>query len=129
MDETLAVAEMAQRHFRNLAIFAAARNRRHAHRLMDVGVAGIVRETLFSSLRLTEMLLEKLDVPADSARRAIELFREHDERNLIETQAISGDEGQLIQSTQQAAQELMELFESDQAQRERAGAGLQRVRG
>jgi CPA2 family monovalent cation:H+ antiporter-2/glutathione-regulated potassium-efflux system protein KefB len=113
MDETLAVVEMAQRHFRNLAIFARARNRRHAHMLMDIGITGIIRETFFSSLRLTEMVLEQLDIPHESARRAIELFREHDERNLEETQSISGDEQKLIQSAQQAAQELMELFEAD----------------
>jgi voltage-gated potassium channel Kch len=113
MDETVAVVEMAKRHFRHLAIFARARNRRHAHRLMAIGIAGIIRETLFSSLRLTELVLEALDVPADSAHRAIELFREHDERTLVETQAIAENEQQLIQSTQQAAQELMELFEAD----------------
>jgi monovalent cation:proton antiporter-2 (CPA2) family protein len=114
MDETLAVVEMAKRQFPNLAIYARARNRRHAHLLMGIGISGIIRETFFSSLRLSEMVLEELDVPVDSARRAIELFREHDERNLVETQAIAGDEQQLIQNTQQAAQELMELFESDE---------------
>jgi len=113
MEETVAVVEMAKRHFRHLTIFARARNRRHAHRLMDIGITGIIRETFFSSLRLTELVLEALDVPAESAHRAIELFREHDERALIETQAIAENEQQLIQSTQQAAQELMELFEAD----------------
>jgi CPA2 family monovalent cation:H+ antiporter-2/glutathione-regulated potassium-efflux system protein KefB len=113
MEETVAVVEMAKRHFRHLTIFARARNRRHAHRLMDIGITGIIRETFFSSLRLTELVLEALDVPAELAHRAIELFREHDERTLIETQAIAENEQQLIQSTQQAAQELMELFEAD----------------
>ncbi len=119
MDASLAVAEMAKRQFRHLAIFARARNRRHAHLLMGAGIKGIIRETFFSSLHLTELVLEALDIPAESAHRAIEIFREHDERNLIETQAIAGDEQKLIQSTQQAAQELMELFESDQAERGR----------
>ena len=114
MDEALAVAEMARRQFRHLKIYARARNRRHAHALMGVGLDGIIRETFFSSLNLTEMVLSALDVPPEQAHRAIELFREHDERQLIETQAIAGDEQKLIQSTQQAAQELMELFESDQ---------------
>jgi CPA2 family monovalent cation:H+ antiporter-2/glutathione-regulated potassium-efflux system protein KefB len=114
MDEALAVAEMARRQFRHLKIYARARNRRHAHALMGVGLDGIIRETFFSSLNLTEMVLSALDVAPEQAHRAIELFREHDERQLIETQAIAGDEQKLIQSTQQAAQELMELFESDQ---------------
>ncbi len=116
MDETLQVAEIAKRHFPHLAIFARARNRHHTHLLMDLDIAGIIRETFYSSLRLTEMVLDALDVPPETARRSIELFREHDERNLIETYAIAHDEQQLIQSSQQAAQELMELFEADSAE-------------
>jgi monovalent cation:proton antiporter-2 (CPA2) family protein len=113
MDETLQVAEMAKRHFPHLLIFARARNRHHAHLLMDLDIAGIIRETFYSSLRLTEMVLDALDVTPNTAGRAIELFREHDERNLIETHAIAHDEQQLIQSSQQAAEELKELFEAD----------------
>ena len=41
---------------------------------------------------------------------------------LVETQAIAHDETQLIQSTQQAAQELLELFEADRDQRKDAEA-------
>jgi CPA2 family monovalent cation:H+ antiporter-2/glutathione-regulated potassium-efflux system protein KefB len=125
MDEALAVAEMARRQFRHLKIYARARNRRHAHALMGVGLDGIIRETFFSSLNLTEMVLSALDVAPEEAHRAIELFREHDERQLVETQAIAGDEQKLIQSTQQAAQELMELFESDRP----GGADPRKARG
>ena len=71
MDETLAVVEIAKRHFRNLAIFAGARNRRHAHLLMDVGITGIIRETFFSSLRLTEMVLEELGIPPETAHDSL----------------------------------------------------------
>ncbi len=125
MDETLAVVEIAKRHFRNLAIFARARNRRHAHLLMDVGITGIIRETFFSSLRLTEMVLEALGIPPETAHQSIELFREHDERNLVATHTIAGDEEKLIQSAQQAAQELEGLFEADREQRsESAEAGV-----
>jgi CPA2 family monovalent cation:H+ antiporter-2/glutathione-regulated potassium-efflux system protein KefB len=53
-------------------------------------------------------------VPEPRAKRAVELFREHDERNLVTTQAISGDEQQLIQDRRQATQELLELFEADE---------------
>jgi monovalent cation:proton antiporter-2 (CPA2) family protein len=113
MDESVRVAEMAKRHFPHLAIFARARNRRHAHHLMDLGLAGIVRETFFSSLRVSELVLEALGTPTETAQRAIDLFRDYDERALAETRAIAGDEQQLIQSAQQAAQELTDLFEAD----------------
>ena len=120
MDESLRVVEMAKRHFPRLAILARARNRHHAHLLMDRGVTDIVRETFLSSLQLSEMVLGALDIDPATVRRAIDLFREHDERTLIETQVIAHDEMQLIQSTQQAAQELMELFEADRDERREA---------
>jgi voltage-gated potassium channel Kch len=120
MDESLRVVEMAKRHFPRLAILARARNRHHAHLLMDRGVTDIVRETFLSSLQLSEMVLGALDIDPATVRRAIDLFRDHDERTLIETQVIAHDEMQLIQSTQQAAQELMELFEADRDERREA---------
>jgi monovalent cation:proton antiporter-2 (CPA2) family protein len=124
MDETLQVVDLAKRHFPHLVILARARNRHYVHLLMDRGVTGIVRETFLSSLRLTEMALDKLDIDPESAHRAIELFREHDERTLVETHAIAHDEKQLIQSTQQAAQELQDLFEADREGRRDAPASV-----
>lgn len=117
-EATLRMAEMAKRHFPHLAILARARDRRHAYRLMDLGLAGIVRETFYSSLHLSGLVLAHLDIPEATVARAIELFRTHDERTLREMHAVAGDEQQLIQSTQQAAQELMDLFESDRSETE-----------
>ena len=114
MNETIAVVETAQRYFPNLAILARARNRWHAHKLMDFGIDGIVRETFYSSLRLTDLVLRALGVPEAQASRALDLFRAHDENNLVATQSISGDEQQLIQDRQQATRELLDLFEADE---------------
>jgi monovalent cation:proton antiporter-2 (CPA2) family protein len=116
MEAALQVAQMVRVKFPHLHVLARARNRRHVHLLMGAGVKEIVRETFFSSLRLTELLLEQLDVPAAQAERAIALFRAHDERILTETYAIAQDEQQLIQTQHEAAQELMDLFESDQSE-------------
>jgi CPA2 family monovalent cation:H+ antiporter-2/glutathione-regulated potassium-efflux system protein KefB len=118
MEESLKVTQMVKRRFPHLAIYARARNRRHVHLLMAAGVEDIVRETFFSSLRLTEMVLEGLDVPHEQAERAIALFRSHDERILDETYAIAHDEKQMIQTTQEATQELTDLFETDRAQKQ-----------
>lgn len=122
MEQTLQVVDVARRTFPNLRIVVRARNRRHAHLLMDRGVAGIVRETLHSSLRLSELALEAVGVEAGEARRAVDLFREHDERSLIESHAFYEDERQLIQSGQQAAAELAGLFEADLKSRDRRAA-------
>jgi CPA2 family monovalent cation:H+ antiporter-2/glutathione-regulated potassium-efflux system protein KefB len=113
MEASLSVAHMVKRKFPHLEVFASARNRRHVHLLMGAGIENIVREMFFSSLRLTEILLEKLGIPEDQAGRAIALFSDHDERILTETYAVANDEQQIIQTTQSANQELQDLFESD----------------
>jgi CPA2 family monovalent cation:H+ antiporter-2/glutathione-regulated potassium-efflux system protein KefB len=117
MEETLRVVDVARRTFPNLKIVARARNRRHAHLLMDRALNGIVRETFHSSLRLSELVLEAVGVPAGEARDAVELFRRHDERFLLQTHAFYEDERQVIQSSQQAAAELSGLFEADRLER------------
>ncbi len=114
MEDVLRVVEMARRNFPQLKIMARARNRRHAYLLMDRGVDGLVRDTFYSSLKMAEDSLMALGITAEDAARSVALFREHDERNLLETHAIYRDEKQLIQSTQQATEELTALFEADQ---------------
>ena len=118
VEQNLLVVELARRHFPNLKIVARARNRRHAHLLMDRGVEGLVRETLHSSLRLSEMVLEGIGVPRHEARRAAEMFLDHDERFLNHSHTFYEDERQMIQSAQQATAELVGLFEADQLGRE-----------
>jgi monovalent cation:proton antiporter-2 (CPA2) family protein len=114
MEESLRVVEVVRRNFPDLRVLVRARNRRHAHLLMDRGVTRLVRETFYSSLKLGEMTLQDLGVPAEEAHRAIEIFRAHDERNLRETHAFYQDEQRLIQSVQQTAEELAALLEADQ---------------
>jgi monovalent cation:proton antiporter-2 (CPA2) family protein len=114
-DVTLQVVELAKRHFPGLAIYARARNRRHAHMLMDLGISGFIRDTYFSSLRLSEMVLAGLGVPAEEAQRTVQLFRERDERALVETHAYANDESQLIQNGQEVAAELQGILEADRA--------------
>jgi monovalent cation:proton antiporter-2 (CPA2) family protein len=113
-EDALRVVEVAKRNFPQLKIYARARNRRHAHLLMDREVDGLVRDTFHSSLKMAEDVLEALGVSHDDAERSVELFRERDEKNLLETHAIYRDEKQLIQSVQQATDELATLFEADQ---------------
>jgi glutathione-regulated potassium-efflux system protein KefB len=113
-EDVLRIVEVTKRNFPQLKILARARNRRHAYLLMDRGVDGLVRETFHSSLQLAGEALEALGIPPEEAARSVALFRDQDERNLRETHAIYRDEKQLIQSVQQATDELTTLFEADQ---------------
>jgi hypothetical protein len=80
---------------------------------MDRDVDGLVRETFHSSLELAKQALTLLGIGEADAERAVTLFRDHDEKNLLETHAIYRDEQQLIQSEKQASDELSSLFEAD----------------
>ena len=75
MAESLQVIDVARRTFPNLRIIARARNRRHAHLLMDRGVAGLVRETFHSSLRLAALVLQDLGLERNEADQAVALVR------------------------------------------------------
>jgi glutathione-regulated potassium-efflux system ancillary protein KefC len=110
---SLKVVEHVKRHFPNLAVVARARNRRHAHLLMDHGVTHIIRETFYSSLRLTEQVLAELGIEPDDAKRTIAVFEEHDERTLVDQHGYYDDEKQMIQTSKQAAVELRRLLEAD----------------
>ena len=118
MEEVLRIVDVARRNFPNLTILSRARNRRHVHLLMDRAIAGIVRDTFHSSLKLSELVLQALDIAPERAARAVALFAKHDELTLVRSHGFDGDEQQLIQSTQQAAAELASLFEADQAREE-----------
>jgi glutathione-regulated potassium-efflux system protein KefB len=115
--ESLKVVEHTKRHFANATIIARARNRRHAHLLMDLGVVHIVRETFYSSLKLTEQVLGELGLTPEDAEHTIQVFREQDERNLIDQHGIYDDEKQMIQTSKQALIELRGLLEADQPER------------
>ena len=113
VEQNLKLVETVRRHFPHVAVFARARNRRHAHLLMDAGVEHIVRETFFSSLRLSEMVLGEIGLSPEDARRTVQRFREHDEQALVDQHSYYGDEKQLIQTSAQAADELKRLLETD----------------
>ncbi len=106
-------AEMVLRHFPDLTVVARARNRRHAHKLMDLGIAQIFRETLLSSLALSGRVLELLGFDQEEVGRVVDTFRERDKRLLDEQHAIHHDEERLIQSAKDTARELESLLRND----------------
>jgi len=113
IEESVQIAEAVQRSFPNLTIIARARNRRHAHKLMDIGVTHIYRETLLSSLAMSEEVLLHLGRSKDDARHIIDSFCDGDERLLNEQHEIAGSEEKLIQSTKDTARELESLLRRD----------------
>ena len=116
IEASVRAAEMAHKHFPNLVILARARNRHHAHLLHEQGVEIIVRETYYSSLKLTEELLEKLGMTQPAIEHLVGRFEEYD-RMLLERQyAVFNDEEKLVQTSKEAAEELEQLLQEDRSQ-------------
>lgn len=113
VEASVKTAQMVKKHYPHLKIYARARNRQHAYRLMDVGVERIMRETFLSSLELARDVLLGLGYSAVEANAAVHKFREHDEALLERQHQIYRDEAQLIAAARQGAEELERLFEQD----------------
>ncbi|MDE2515778.1 MAG: monovalent cation:proton antiporter-2 (CPA2) family protein [Rhodospirillales bacterium] len=128
-ETTLKVVEVARHAFPALRLLVRARNRRHAHRLMDRGVTDPVRDTFHSALFMARQVLGALDVPEEDAARSVALFRAHDEKQLRAAHAIYRDEKKMIQSVKEAAEELTQLFEDDQTGRAEEQERRKRGRG
>ena len=106
-------AEVVRKHFPNLKIYARARNRQHAYRLMELGISVIWRETYLSSLDMAREVLKGLGLPTFVADRSVEIFREHDERRLYDLFGEHRNEQRMQMLTKKAAEELEELFAQD----------------
>ena len=113
LEESVNIAEIVIRNFPHLKIVARARNRRHAHKLMDLGIEHIFRETLLSSLAMSELVLNNLGQTPDEARHIIDSFHERDTQLLLEQHAIHDSEEMLIQSARDTAAELESLLRND----------------
>ena len=112
-EATVRTARLLKRLYPHLKIFARARNRQHAFKLMDLGVE-VIRETFHSSLELSEQVMHALGVPPEIAAERRERFRQHDEAMLRDQHLVYDDEAALIASSQQAFRDLENLFAADE---------------
>ena len=111
-DANIRTARIVKRQFPHLKVFARARNRQHAFKLMDMDVHA-TRETFHSGLVMGQRVMEALGVPAAEAARNVERFREHDEALLRQQHLVYDDEAALVASAREALRELETLFEAD----------------
>jgi len=113
VESSLRIAETVTRNFPNLQIYARARNRQHAYRLMDLGITTLQRDTLLSSLALTKDVLMGVGMTAANAERTINTFKDHDEKRLFEHHTHYGDSEKMRSLAKAAAKELEEMFDRD----------------
>lgn len=122
----LRIARVVRRQFPHLKIIARARNRQHAYRLMDLGIDEPIRETLYSSLKMTRITLEALGMSAAHAASQVDRFRSHDEKLLKTQYLVYDDETRLVQTSMEALNDLQNLLDADMepdAERARREAG------
>jgi glutathione-regulated potassium-efflux system ancillary protein KefC/glutathione-regulated potassium-efflux system protein KefB len=122
VEASVRTAELIRQHFPHLKVFARARNRQHAFRLMDLGVQYNIRETLASSLEMSVEVLQALGLSKLNALETAQRFRTHDEAALLQQYALKDDEKKLIQSGRESAEQLLHLFETDRDQPEEKSA-------
>jgi glutathione-regulated potassium-efflux system protein KefB len=122
VEASVRTAGLIRKHFPNLKIFARARNRQHAFRLSDLDVRYTIRETLVSSLEMSEKVLEALGLSKSKAVDTVRRFRAHDEATMAKQQAVKDDENKFLETTRESAEQLLQLFESDEAQPEEPAA-------
>jgi monovalent cation:proton antiporter-2 (CPA2) family protein len=121
-DASLRTAHIVRHNYPHVPVFARARDRNHAHALMELGVRTLRRETFHSALKLTEDVLLGLGLSRARVERTIDTFRRHDEQRLANDFALAGDEERLRQRARKAAEELERLFAEDAAELDRLEA-------
>lgn len=117
LEQSLRIAEILRSEYPSLPIYARARNRKHAHQLMDLGVEFIVRETFHSALSLSTDILRGLGFSEARARDLVMLFQRHDEERLLAHRDIHTQEERLQDLTKQDAELLEEMFKQDELER------------
>ena len=83
-DQALELVDLVHENFPQLHILARATSRQHAYELLRRGVTDVYRETLGSALDLSVGALGVLGMKPERARRAAEIFRNHDEASVRE---------------------------------------------
>nr|WP_225562070.1 monovalent cation:proton antiporter-2 (CPA2) family protein [Rhodanobacter sp. DHB23] len=112
-ESSLHVARVVRRMYPHLKIVARARNRQHLWRLMDLGIDEPIRETLYSSLKMTKQALVALGLTPERAMDRVERFRRQDAELIKMQYLVYDDEAKLVQTTKEALADLDKLFEAD----------------
>jgi len=113
VEASLRTAETVTKYFPNLTVYARARNRNHAYRLMDLGVTLLQRETFLSALDMAHGVLVGLGLPRTVADHTLRTFKGLDEKRLFEHYTHRDDMEKLQSLAKAASKELEEMFARD----------------
>ena len=112
-EKALALVTAIRHQYPDLKILARAFDRPHAYALIKEGAHVIKRETMDAALELGAVALQHLGFRAFQARRALKLFKKHDESSLYRLAPLWGDETSYFRATQDSKSELDKVLERD----------------
>jgi len=115
VEAAMRTVTIVQQRYPGLPIYARARDRAHAHRLIEAGVAEVHRETFETSLALTGRVLKGLGLPEREVQTAIRTFKAHDEKRLVEDAKYASDIERIQEKARSDAARLEKLFAEDAA--------------
>ncbi len=118
-DKVLEIAKLAQKHYPHLKIAARAIDRRHAYQLMHIGITTFKRETFDSALNLGIEALTILGNDYADARRAGEIFAQHDEESLIALAELWGNDHSYGIAVKQRVEDLKQVLSKDKAEQDK----------
>jgi voltage-gated potassium channel Kch len=111
--KALQIIGTVQREFPRLKILARATSRQHAYEILRLGVEQVYRETLGSALDLSVDALRDLGMDERRARRAAEIFRQHDEASVREMAKLRDDDEDYISVARKHIENLERALQSD----------------
>jgi CPA2 family monovalent cation:H+ antiporter-2 len=112
-EKSLELVETVKKHFPHLHVLVRAQDRTDAYEFMDSGVLHVYRETLESSLHMGVDALKLLGRRSFQAYRAMNIFRNHDNRALKHLASLRGDRKQYINHARDKISELEKFIEAD----------------
>lgn len=115
--KSLAICELAQRHFPQMKLLVRAVDRAHAHQLLQMGIETIYRETMGSAIEMGVSALRQLGIRGNEAWRAGQTFRVQDEKLLREQTAYLDDEKMYITKSVQYRHILADMLYTTQQDR------------
>lgn len=118
-DKSLAIIELARKHYPNLKVAVRARDRRHAYQLIRMGVTTFNRETFDSAITLAVDALQLLGHNEDNAKRAGQLFREHDVESMKVLADVWGDDKSYGVAVKQRTADLTQVLAQDSQSKEK----------
>jgi glutathione-regulated potassium-efflux system ancillary protein KefC/glutathione-regulated potassium-efflux system protein KefB len=117
VDKSIEVATLLKKSHPHLKIYARARNRQHAVRLLQLGITNVHRETYLTSLEVAREVLVDKGFSPRSTDEKIKTFRAHDEEILRKQMEIWDNQDEMIHFTTIANRELEKILQIEKGEK------------